>query len=269
MRPQALPRWVDGRLLPASEAFLPLDDGATTDGLACYTTAAVRRGRVRWLERHIERLLRDARLLALPAPHPFELRHAFVENARAAFPNADGALRIQVSAGRSGRARVIGLPRPLGDDPPLWRAVRTPWPHPGPRPWRGAKVAGAPDLALARALAHASGAQEALQVDRDGRVLEGARSALVVVRADGEIVTPDPARGGVVGLARAVVLERLPDVRVRDVSLACLAGAREVLALNAVRGVRPLVALDDRPLGAFGARAGPVAQRLAALLESE
>jgi branched-subunit amino acid aminotransferase/4-amino-4-deoxychorismate lyase len=51
------------------------------------------------------------------------------------------------------------------------------------------------------------------------------------------------------------------------VSRAQLAAAREILATNAVRGVRPVIALDGRPVG--DGKPGPWSQRLDLLLEED
>jgi D-alanine transaminase len=60
------------------------------------------------------------------------------------------------------------------------------------------------------------------------------------------------------------VLERVPEIAERDVAAAELDGAHEIIALNAVRGARPITRLEDTPVG--DGRAGPWAERLAAAL---
>ena len=94
-------RWVDGRLRPAGEPAVRADDSAFAEGRGCYTTALVRGGAPRWAERHVARLLRDARALGLPAPDPRALGRALAELARAAFGRGDGVVRLQLS--RDGR----------------------------------------------------------------------------------------------------------------------------------------------------------------------
>ena len=79
--------------------------------------------------------------------------------------------------------------------------------------------------------------------------MEAARSNLVLVDAHGELVTPPADRGLVAGIAREVVSERVPELKERDVRSDDVLAAREILAINSVRGARPIVELDGGPVG--------------------
>ena len=114
--------------------------------------------------------------------------------------------------------------------------------------------------------AKAAGAQDALFADSAGRLIEGGRCNVFVVLADGRWVTPDLARGGVAGLSREVVLERCRDFAVRDVGIEALWSAREIVAVNSVRGGRAVTRLDGR---AVGSSAGPALSRIAEVLASD
>src|SRR5215813_5703124 len=76
--------------------------------------------------------------------------------------------------------------------------------------------------------------------------------------------TPPGALGAVAGIAREVLLERVPELEERIVSLRELSRAAEIVAVNAVRGARAVVALDGRPVGA--GVPGPASRRLDAEL---
>jgi D-alanine transaminase len=115
-------------------------------------------------------------------------------------------------------------------------------------------------LALANDAARDAGSDEALLVDAAGRLIEGARTNAIIVDAAGGLSTPPLALGAVAGIAREVLLERVPELVERIVLEAELRHAREIIAVNAVRGARPIVRLDDAPVG--NGRPGPWARRL-------
>ena len=259
--------WVDGRLQPADAPALRADDSAAHDGRGCYTSVRIRAGAARWPDRHARRLVRDGCALGLPPADPRRLERAIDELAHAAFGGGDGVVRLQLSADADGALHVVGTARGLGSDPPRWRAQSAPRPHPGPDGGPpGAKLTNRLALTLAADAARADGADEALLFDRAGRLVEGARSNVIVERANGALGTPPLERGAVAGLALEVLRERLPALRSHDVSRRGLDAARGVAVVNAVRGARALVALDAAELGA---ESGALAARLAAILNDD
>lgn len=231
---------------------------------ACYTTARVRTGRVLFAARHAQRLARDARRLGLGELDPADARGALERLAREALGAGEGIVRLEARPDDVGRIKLLGTTRGLDADPPLWRAVCARRRHPGPGPAPGAKLADDPTVEAARREARRAGADEALLFDAADRLVEGARSSILVVREDGGAVLPPLERGGVAGIARAVALEACAEIEERDVPRAELPRAREIVALNAVRGARPIVRLDGAAVGA--ALAGPWARRLAGIL---
>jgi branched-subunit amino acid aminotransferase/4-amino-4-deoxychorismate lyase len=267
MHAPVLLHWVDGVPADPADAGVRADDGAFRDGRGCYTTARVTGGRVVWLARHAARLHRDAARAGLGDVDPAVCDRALRALAEAACPGAAGVIRLQLSRDGTGALHLLGTARPFGPDPAEWRAVVAPFAHEGPAPWAGAKVTSRMRLALAAEFARSLGCEEAFLLDRDGCLVEGARTSLVAVDSAGRAATPPLARGGVAGLARALALERVPDLRERDVAEAELRGAEEIVALNAVRGARPVVSVDGRPVGGGGA--GPWARRLARALEAD
>jgi len=210
--------------------------------------------------------VRDAAQLGLGALDTSACLAALEAAGRAAFGGAPGVVRLEAHAGDGGGARLVAATRPLGSDPEHWSAVVARVPHEGPGPWAGAKRAEWPCVARARETAAAAGADEALLLDAAGRLVEGARASLVVVRADGSAVAPPLARGGVRSVAREIALAALQEICEADVPAAELRRAREVVALNAVRGARPIVRLDGAAVGA--GTPGPLAARLRAALDA-
>lgn len=229
------------------------------EGRACYTTARVRRGEVLWLDRHVERLVRDAAALGIGALEPERLAALFRERAREAFADADGALRVEARS--AGERLVLHVnPRGLGPNPGTWRARRARSVHPGPGAVPGVKRADDAGLESARAEARGAGVDEVLIFDATGFLVEGGRSA-VVVALDARALTPPRARGGVSSLTRDAVLAALPDVVEADVHADDVRAADEIVCLNALRGAKPVIELDGAAVG--GGRPGPLAARLA------
>ncbi len=117
------------------------------------------------------------------------------------------------------------------------------------------------DHAIARELAAAAGADEAVRCDADGLVAECATANIFVV-AGGAVATPPLDAGVLPGITRAHVLAACARLgiaaRERRLTVAELAAADELFATSAVRGVVPVTRLDG------GARTpGPVAKQIA------
>jgi branched-subunit amino acid aminotransferase/4-amino-4-deoxychorismate lyase len=258
--------WTDGRLVSLDEPVLRADDSAFAEGRGCTTSVRIEDGRPRHADRHWRRLDAGARALGLGTVDERRVRDALAALAAAAFPDGQGVVRLQVSRDGAMRTHLTGVPRPLGDDPAEWSARLVETDAPAPLSG-GHKLASRLALALAGEIAREHGDHEALIVDRAGRLVEGSRSNIFVVGADRRPVTPPLSRGAVSGIARQLVMERVPEVAERDVAAHALADAREIVATNAVRGARPITRLDGRRVG--DGRAGPWSARLAAALATD
>jgi len=226
---------------------------------ACYTTARWVHGRVRWEAQLVARLLRDARALGIGAPDPAECSARLRALGARRFGSGEGVLRLTA---RSGAPRLCAQARPLGPDPVHWRGCTAQTPHPGPAAAPGAKLQ-RPALDAARAELEAAGAEEALLYDAAGNLVEGARSNLAVALG-GRWLTPPPASGAVRGVALELAMAAVPQLKCAEISRADIAAADEIVATNAVRGARPILQLDGRPVGA--ATPGPLAAALARAL---
>ncbi|HEX5066707.1 MAG TPA: aminotransferase class IV [Myxococcota bacterium] len=256
--------WADGRLLSRADAAIPADDSAYSDGRGCYTSVRIAAGKPRFEARHLRRLARGAKALALGPFDPELARRALHALAAKALPGGEGAVRIQLSRDARG-LRLVGIPRGLGADPPVWSAIRAPHAHEGALVAGGHKLTNRLVHVLAADAARAAGADEALLFDRDGYLVEASRSNVLLVDADERLVSPPLERGAVAGVALEVVAERLP-LAWRDVRPAQLRAARALFAVNAVRGVRPIARLDGE---AVGDPSHPFAARLAEALSRD
>jgi D-alanine transaminase len=103
------------------------------------------------------------------------------------------------------------------------------------------------------------GAEEPI-LERDGFVTEGVATN-VLVCAGGRVATP-PVSGGLIlgGVTRRILLEAVPSIEVRPVSVAELERADEIMLVGTATMVASVTMLDGRPVGS-GAP-GPVATKL-------
>lgn len=256
-----LPIWVDGRLRSRAEA---LPHVTTNDRPGCYTTARIREGRPAREAQHIARLLRDVETLQLGRLSEASISRAFHESAKAVFGFGEGIVRLEAHAGARGEARLVAIPRFLGPDSPCWKALTANVRHAGAHAWSRVKLCSDPRLDQARGERNQTGVDEMLLVDPAGYVIEGSRTNLVVIDSSGVPLVPDLERGGVQGIAHDTLRERLPQLRHRNIAAVQLHLAKELIAINAVRGAKPIIELDGVPIGS--GEPGPWASRLARIL---
>lgn len=251
--------WRDGAWVEPA-AIRPAADPART----CYTTGRFEAGRVRLEGLVAGRLAHDAEALGLGPLDPARVARALRELGTACFGPGAGVVRLEARpGGRPSEVSLVGTVRALGPEPAHWRAVTAAEAHPGPGPAPGAKQV-RPTLVRARRALEGGGADEALLYDAAGRLVEGTRTSLVVVGEDGVPATPADALGGVTSVAREALRGAGIALREAELGRDVVARAREIVALNAVRGARPVLRLDEAPVGS--GEPGPVATELAARL---
>jgi branched-chain amino acid aminotransferase len=282
---------LDGRLVPPEEAVVSVFDRGFLYGDSVYEVVRTYRRRPFELERHLARLRRSALRLALELPWDETRCRAEVSRTLEAAFDDDGAdpeaaawnvgersIRIVMTRG-SGE---LGLDPALAEDP---RAIVMVTPLKGPpaasyRDGAACRIVGlrhdAPEAVdttaktgahlanvLALGEARRGGAHEALLLDRDGRVTEGASSNVFAVRG-GRLETPPLAVGILEGVTRAIVIElaRSAGIEVRERSLrpSDLGGAEELFITSTAREVLPVTLLDGRPVGS--GRVGAMTTRL-------
>jgi branched-chain amino acid aminotransferase len=271
--------WVDGALVPASEARVSAFDHGILVGDGVFETLGVYHGVPFAWRRHHERLCRSADGLGLAVPASGPLREA-----------ADAVLTANgVTAGRL-RITVTGGPSPLGsergDAPPtvivaaaparprpVTEAVVTvPWPRNERGATAGLKTISYADNVRALAFAQQRGASEAVFANTRGELCEATGSNLFLV-VDDVVCTPPASSGCLLGVTRALVLELcgLHDVphEERRVPVDALADADEAFLTSSTREVVPIDRVDERELPAApGPRTRELADAFTALVAS-
>jgi branched-subunit amino acid aminotransferase/4-amino-4-deoxychorismate lyase len=253
--------WVDGELLPGKRAVVRADDSAFREGRGCLTTLRIAAGQPRFVDRHVKRLQDGAKALRLGEVAEATIRRALAELGGAALSDGEGVIRLQVSRDDDGACHLIGIARKLGNDPSEWSAIISALPHDGASLVDGIKVTNRLTLSLAAEDARDAGVEEAVLLDATEHLIEGASSNLFVASREGALCTPPISSGAVAGIARTLVLERIPEIEERDIAKPELLAAQELIAVNAVRGARPITRLNDRKVGE--GRSGPWNARLA------
>ena len=231
--------------------------------LGSYSTAKVSRGRVERLERHATRLRRDARRLGLSVPDRREIERTFLEAAAESFGGADGIVRVEWSHLPGGAPELIATPRAYAPLPAAWRAATSSVVHPGREFRANTKYVDVNAYDRSREDVANSDYDEVLLFDAGGNLVEGSHSNYLAVLADGKLITPTLEAGGVEGLGLAIVRDDYPELYETWIPGESLNDAHELMSVNTVRGVVPIVELDGKAIGA--GVAGPWASRLAAI----
>jgi branched-chain amino acid aminotransferase len=275
---------IDGAVVAPADAKVSVFDRGFLYGDAVFEVLRTYAGVPFALDEHIARLRRSAERVFIPLPVDDLTLRREVERAVAESGNDESYVRIVVTRGTG----------PLSLDPdtashPL-RVVLVENVSPPPREAyehgvaavlvhtrravdgtsaEGAKVSNYLANLLALREAKARGAHEALIVDSQGHVVEGASSNVFVVLG-GRIATPPETAGILAGITRARILAAAVDLGMtvveRDIPVADLLGADEVFITSSIRELLPVVRVDDRPIAS--GTPGPVARALHARFRS-
>jgi len=243
--------WLNGALLPASEARIDPADRGLLLGDGLFETIAVEAGAPLRLEAHFRRLREGAGILGLDVPATDQTLAGAVTAVARENGLADAAVRLTLTAGSGPR----GLLRPQPGRPTLMlTAAPLPAPLPPARvivatvtrrnehsPLSRVKSLNYLDGVLAREEARARGADDAILLNTAGFVAEATAANLFAV-IDGELVTPPVSDGVLPGVRRAEIIAERGAVE-RSLTVAELERATEMFLTTAlaVRAVSAIV----------------------------
>jgi branched-subunit amino acid aminotransferase/4-amino-4-deoxychorismate lyase len=254
--------WLNDALIPLAQARVSVNDRGFLYGDGLFETLRAQDGLVLFLAQHLERLEASSRTFALPFPENFPWPERLAQLLTANGLNR-GPARIKILLSR-GEASGFGLPEDCRPTLVIWAHPYTP---PSPQDYAaGWPVAVFPQgrttfvgrhkslnylfYLAARQYALERGAQEALILEADGLVSEGAATSLVYLHQD-RYYTPASASAlpGVTlaalgrGLAaRSLALEAQPT------TVAQLRAAQGLWLANALMGLMPVAAIDGAPM---------------------
>ncbi len=259
---------IDGVIVRPEDARISVFDRGLLYGDGCFEVLRTWDGVARDLDAHLDRLLETARFLRMQTVERSKLNE-IVYRTIAAAGMGEHRIRIVLTRGPGGLGRrfdelgpghAIVIVEPLPAQPAELTLATVDWSLPSGR-GRGHKTLAYLDHVIAHELGRAAGADEALRLDAEGRVVEGATCNVFLVRG-ATVVTPSTDRGALPGIVRARVLDLCAQqgiaTEIREVSSRELRGADEVFVTSSLRGVVAVTKLDDAPR-----IAGPITARLA------
>lgn len=282
--------YLNGRYVQAERAKVSAFDRGFSYGDGLFETIRTYAGWVFGLDRHLARLKKGADQIGIPFEGDVgEWRQVMAELLRRnRLQAADASLRLTVTRGPDVLGSLLPPDAPLSPTILLVArpldvgiaerqqigigAVTVYWGN----PFNPLQIKSLDYLynMLAMAQAHREGAQEALFVDRDGCVVEGATSNLFSL-SRGVLTTPPLSSGLLPGITRDVIIELAKKegltVSEAPVHLNELLAVEEALLTGSLKEVMPLVTVDGRTIGTGSP--GPVThhlqQRYRAAVEEE
>jgi branched-chain amino acid aminotransferase len=255
----------NGRLVERSEVRIEPDDAGFCHGDGLFETLRVEAGRPFDLPAHLDRLFTGAERIGLLLSESRRDLEQAVLYVAAGAPGPVARLRITLSRGTPGGSPtrlIVALPY----DAPPEESYRRGVPLVVENEIRlisGGPLAGIKSLSYqlhrqALARAEAAGAFEALLLNEHGRLVEGSRTNLFVVR-EGAVFTPPEVDGCLPGTVR----RRLVEAGIageKPLEPGDLVEAEEILITNSLIRVLPVSSVDERPVPR-----GPLAERLRTL----
>jgi branched-chain amino acid aminotransferase len=244
---------LDGQILPADEATIPVTDAGLLRGDGVFEVIRVYGGRPFAFDDHLRRMANSAKNLRLEID--LNAVRADAEALLAEAGPVDGAVRLLVTRG----GRRVGLVEAL----PAYAEALTlaSIEYVPPRVLDGVKSLSYAGNMLAGRLAQEAGADEALLVTPHGRVLEGPTSSLFASLDGQTLVTPPLSDRVLDSITRRRLLELLPEAREEVITRDELRGAREAFLASTTREVQAIARIDGDPLPEAP---GPLTQAAAA-----
>ena len=261
-----MPVWINGELLPDSEARISVFDHGLVVGDGVFETVKVARGQPFALSRHLVRLAASAGGLGMPAPDLDHIRAGVAAVVGGSPEMALARLRITVTAGAGplGSERgnspltvVIALAE-QGPPADVVDVAVVPWTRNEHGAVTGLKTTSYAENVRALAFAREYEAAEAIFGNTAGNLCEGTGTNVFVV-SGGRLVTPPLSAGCLAGVTRALVIE-WAEVAEEDVPVGALAAADEAFLTGTTRDVQPIQKVNGSVLATVP---GPATRKVA------
>ncbi|KEC75571.1 UNVERIFIED_ORG: D-alanine transaminase [Rhizobium esperanzae] len=269
--------YVNGRYVKHSDASVHIEDRGYQFADGVYEVCEVRHGYIVDLTRHLNRLDRSLGQLRIAWPMSRAALTQVIRETLRRNHVRNGLFYMQVTRGVARRDHVFpaeGTPPSLvvtakSTDPKIIAAKNA----------NGIKAITVADNrwdrvdiksvgllpnAMARQQAKEAGAQEAIYVDADGMVKEGAATNVWIVDRDGMLVTRPAEHGILRGITRTTLIDvaaRLGlEIAERDFSVSEMLAAREVFLTAATSICFPVVSVDGQAIA--NGHPGSVSQKI-------
>jgi branched-chain amino acid aminotransferase len=249
--------YLNGRYVPAEQATLPLGDLAIVRGFGIFDYLRTYGHEPFMLHEHVLRLQRSAEQIGLELPLGVSEIESVVRECNDRNECADVGIRIVVTGGESSnyllpqnKATIAVMPHKLKPYPAAYyrdgASVTT---TQIPRLMPTVKSLNYLGAIIAVREAEQSGAMEALYRTADGRITEGTRSNVFLVR-EGRVQTP--VREVLPGITRQAVLEAIEgvyEVIESDILYDDVLSADEVFLTSTTKEVMPISRVDGSTIG--------------------
>ncbi|MGZ0178611.1 MAG: aminotransferase class IV [Acidimicrobiales bacterium] len=260
--------WLNGQLVDADKATLPIDDHGLVVGDGAFETIKTSGGRAFAVTRHLARLRRTLQALAIAMPDEDLLSTAIADTVTAG-GHLESRIRLTVTAGSgslgSGMPHgapsvVVAVTELKPQVAPI--AITVPWTRNERGATAGLKTTSYAENVRALRIAHEAGASEAILANTRDELCEGTGTNVFVV-IQGETFTPPLSSGCLAGVSRELLLEATgTTIAERSMPFNILTTADEIFLTSTTRDVQGLTRIDDRSLSV-----GPVTQQLATAFE--
>jgi D-alanine transaminase len=253
--------WINGSYVSEADAHVSIFDRSVLFGDGVYEVAAVFNGRLLDADRHLVRLERSLRELAMPSPAPMQELESVMQELATRNGVTEGLVYLQVTRGAAERdfafpdqvqptVFAFARPKKLSDDPHQ-HGMRV---HVVPDiRWQRCDIKSTAMLAqvLAKQAARQAGAFEAM-MHEDGLVTEGGSSNIWIVR-DGIAYTRPLSSDILAGITRHVCLDVADEAQVSVVQRAFTVDqaihADECFITSATSFVLPVTRIDEHVVG--------------------
>jgi D-alanine transaminase len=269
--------YVNGAYVPHGDAMIHVEDRGYQFADGVYEVCQVREGVIVDLSRHLDRLDRSLKELRIDWPmHRNSLIHVIRQVLRRN-RITEGMFYLQVTRGVAPRDHVFPA---AGTRPSIVITAKRIAPSViAAKNAKGLKAITVTDNrwdrvdiktvgllpnVLARQEAKEKGAQEAIYVDGEGKVKEGAATNVWMVAKDGVLLTRPAEHGILRGITRTTLMDVAKqlgvEIREQEFSRDEMMNAREVFITAATSICLPIVEIDGKPIG--NAHPGIVAQKI-------
>lgn len=258
--------YINGQYQRWSEAAVHAEDRGFQFGDAVYEVCEVRGGRLIDEPRHMQRLSRSLRELAIAEPMSAAALGRVLRETIRRNRVTDGSVYLQVSRGV--RPRDFLFSDATGMAPTVVVIARSVTAAKRDAGAKGIAVKTMPDMrwgrcdiktvmllpaSLAKESAKSIGAKEAWLVDEHGFVTEGASSNAWIIDKDGNLITRACDFDILRGVTRTTLIDLLKREGLtlveRPFSVAEAKSAREAFVTSATALVTPVIRIDDSPIG--------------------
>lgn len=257
--------YVNGQYLPHTDAAVHVEDRGFQFADGVYEVCEVRGGLIVDLTRHLDRLDRSLSELRMASPMDRKAMTVVIREVLRRNRVRNGIFYLQVTRGAARRDHFF----PAADTAPtLVITAKSVDPSIARKKYEtGIKVitvaenrwdrvdiksVGLLPNVLAKQQARDAGAQDAIYIDRNGIVMEGASSNVWIVTPDGALVTRPAEHGILRGITRTTVLEVASSLKLsveeREFTTEDMLAAREVFFTSATGTCVPIIEVDGKTI---------------------